>query len=75
MRRQPQPERLASSEAEWRLPNGEDLISFALGVGLAAEPLLRLTGEAFPPDPAEWMPAAAALGTAAGPESAPDGKG
>lgn len=29
----------ASGECEWRLPSGEDLISFALAVGLAAGPL------------------------------------
>lgn len=28
----------------WRLPSGEDLISFALGVGLAAVPLVQLNG-------------------------------
>lgn len=36
------------SPAEWRLPNGQDLISFALGVGLAAGPLLYLPGNARP---------------------------
>lgn len=30
----------------WRLPSGEDLISFALNVGLAASPLVELNGSA-----------------------------
>lgn len=36
----------------WRLPSGEDLISFALGVGLAAVPLVQLDGGAHRPDTA-----------------------
>jgi hypothetical protein len=39
---------LTGSPAEWRLPNGQDLISFALGVGLAAGPLLSLPGNVRP---------------------------
>jgi hypothetical protein len=28
------------AQSEWRLPSGEDLISFALAAGMAASPLL-----------------------------------
>ncbi len=30
-------------ESEWRLPSGEDLISFALAAGIAACPLLEVS--------------------------------
>ncbi len=30
-------------DAEWRLPSGEDLISFALAAGIAACPLLEVS--------------------------------
>lgn len=43
------------AECEWRLPSGEDLISFALNVGLAAGPLAEpIVGAG----PAERWPAA-----------------
>ncbi len=32
--------RPATQESEWRLPSGEDLISFALAAGVAVSPLL-----------------------------------
>ncbi|MCL4795578.1 MAG: hypothetical protein KJZ84_13520 [Bryobacteraceae bacterium] len=40
-------------QAGWRLPSGEDLISFALGVGLAAGPLVRFPAEG--PEPSESL--------------------
>jgi hypothetical protein len=39
---------LAFAECEWRLPSGEDLISFALATGLAAGPLVSAAGEWTP---------------------------
>lgn len=36
----------AGEAGGWRLPSGEDLISFALGVGLAAGPLAAIDGAA-----------------------------
>lgn len=43
----------ASSECEWRLPSGEDLIAFALATGFAAGPLAELTMGAGTPD--RWV--------------------
>jgi hypothetical protein len=36
---------LSVGECEWRLPSGEDLISFALATGLAAGSLASAAGE------------------------------
>lgn len=36
---------LVVAECEWRLPSGEDLISFALATGLAAGTLASAAGE------------------------------
>ncbi len=47
-------EEASGGQTGWRLPSGEDLISFALGVGLAAGPLVRFPAKApEPPDSPE----------------------
>ncbi|MBI4891596.1 MAG: hypothetical protein HY821_13305 [Acidobacteria bacterium] len=37
-----------SQENEWRLPSGEDLISFALAAGVAVSPLAQECGPCLP---------------------------
>lgn len=49
---------LAIAECEWRLPSGEDLISFALATGLAAGSLASAAGE-WTLGPAERLTASA----------------
>lgn len=44
-------------DSEWRLPSGEDLISFALAAGIAACPLLEVAPMSESSD--EMAPAAA----------------
>ena len=43
---------------EWRLPSGQDLISFALATGFAMQPLLE--GQLAPADAAPTQPGEAA---------------
>ena len=46
----------------WRLPSGEDLLTFALAAGLAASPLLENTKETA--SPAQEMPGGPPVGSA-----------
>ena len=44
----------ATDPTEWRLPSGQDLISFALATGFALQPLLE--GQLAPADAAPTQP-------------------
>jgi len=55
LRPDPQPAAGPTTDpAEWRLPSGQDLISFALATGFALQPLLE--GQLAPADAAPAQP-------------------